>query len=179
MSPQRGAMPPKPPFLRMGRPPPQFKAPSPGVPPVRAPLSEGGRHRPTPPAARRGRSPHLIVHGWAQQRRGPRSLAPAAAAVSLPGRRGVEERISSPALSASEAALSVPPHPPPHRLGRRLLGRGPSRPRRPPHCVSLTGSASPAPAPRNRKPPQRHSGPRAPPMPARRTPRGAAPPLSP
>lgn len=158
---------------------PPIERPFPGVPPLRAPLSEGGAAPPHPSgsAARPLPSPDCPWLGTAAPRAPlARSRRRGGFAARSAGRGGVENLFPR---SVHERSRSVrPPHPPPQRLGRRLLGRGPSRPRRPPHCVSLTGSASPAPAPRNRKPPQRHSGPRAPPMPARRTPRGAAPPLS-
>ena len=61
----------------------------------------------------------------------------------------------SPALQAKPLSAPFPPTPLPdcRRLGRcrRLLGRGPSRPRRrrSPHCVSLTGSSPATP----RRPP--------------------------
>lgn len=89
-----------------------------------------------------------------------RSLA-AAAAVLLDGRRGRGGGSSfpsptfSPALQAKPLSAPFPPTPLPdcRRLGRcrRLLGRGPSRPRRrrSPHCVSLTGSSPATP----RRPP--------------------------
>lgn len=144
MLPQRGAMLLSPPFPRTEAPPP-FRAPSPGVPPYVPPFLRGGRHRPTPPAARRGRSPHLIVHGWAQQRRGPRSFAPAAAAVSLPGRRGGGERISSPALSTSEAALSVPPTPLPSASAAACSVAAPHGPAA--RLIVCHSQAAPAPRP--------------------------------
>lgn len=181
--PQRGVMPSnttegnQPPLLQDGGGPPRCRhtppsvgggpSPSPRVPPGRGGGGAAPRG-PTPPAARRGgrrRSAHLIVHGWAQHR-GPRSLVRSRRG-GFAGRSagGILFPPSLPPLYERSRSLSVPPHPPPRRLGRRrrLLGRGPSRPRRrrSPHCVSLTGSSPatpPAPAPRNRKPtpPERH-----------------------
>lgn len=167
-----------------GPPPPVQEGgpgPSPRVPPTRGGLGgrRGGAEGPHPHGGAAGRAPPLPSPDcpWLG------TAAPRAPLVRSRRRGGFAARSAGRGgenlfpRSVHERSCSVrPPHPPPQRLGRRLLGRGPSRPRRPPHCVSLTGSASPAPAPRNRKPPQRHSGPRAPPMPARRTPRGEAPP---
>lgn len=174
-APPKGGDAPQPP-LPEDRGAPPIQSPFPGGPSLRAPLSEGGAAPPHPSgsAARPLPSPDCPWLGTAAPR-APlvRSRRRGGFAARSAGRGG--ENLFP--RSVHERSCSVrPPHPPPQRLGRRLLGRGPSRPRRPPHCVSLTGSASPAPAPRNRKPPQRHSGPRAPPMPARRTPRGEAPP---
>lgn len=140
-----GRCPPAPPSRQRGRPPHSGPPPRGSLPYV-PPSLGGGRHRPTPPAARRGRSPHLIVHGWAQQRRGPRSLAPAAAAVSLPGRRGGGgERISSPALSTSEAAPSVPPTPLPTASAAACSVAAPHGPAA--RLIVCHSQAAPAPRP--------------------------------
>lgn len=187
-SPKRGAMPPNttgdnhtlPSPSRTGvGPHPRCKAPLPRcrrggpVPPHACPPRGGGwgeggaaPRGPTPTAARRGgrrRSPHLIVHGWAQQRSGPRSLARSRrGGLTLAGRRGggLFPSSASPPLRAKP--LSVPPHPPsppprpppPPPRSRPLTAPPPplaslcvthrQQPRHPP--------PPPAPAPRNRKP---------------------------
>lgn len=134
-SPKRGAMPPNttgdnhtlPSPSRTGvGPHPRCKAPLPRcrrggpVPPHACPPRGGGwgeggaaPRGPTPTAARRGgrrRSPHLIVHGWAQQRSGPRSLARSRrGGLTLAGRRG---GVSSPPLLPPLYERSRSPSPP-------------------------------------------------------------------
>lgn len=154
-----------------GPPPPVQEGgpgPSPRVPPTRGGLGgrRGGAEGPHPHGGAAGRAPPLPSPDcpWlgAAAQRAPlaRSLPPRWFNAGRSAGGGLFPSSASPPLRAKP--LSVPPHPPPRRLGRRrrLLGRGPSRPRRrrSPHCVSLTGSSPatppppPAPAPRNRKP---------------------------